>query len=145
MDTGLSDPVRGFVKSDEERIEEALREIQGWFTIHEGGEIELTPKGQVGADHKAMLYVLAAWAASRADERNQPTVSQKEIMDEIEFSEASAGVFISKMDYFLDKEYELGEGQYLSQLDANEVEFKLNPDHISDVVKYILTERSSPN
>lgn len=96
-----------------------------------------------------MLYVFAARVASDADERESPVVSKQEIRDNIDFSRASAAVFIEKMfdegEYFIDLHFDPEDREALFEMDDEEITFELNIQEVAEVVKYIKGERHSPD
>lgn len=149
-DEGLSAPARGFVETDEQRLQRAMEELEGWFTIRGNGEIVLHPEpDQMGSDRKGMLYVFAARVSSDAEVRDSPVVSKQEIRDEIDFTRASAGVFIDKMydedEYFIDLHYDPEDTDTLYEMDDEEITFELNVGKVDEVVDYIRANRGSPD
>lgn len=147
---GLSTPARGFVESDEQRMKRAMDELEGWFIIREEGEIILQPEpDQISADRRGILYVFAARVAYDAGERESPKVSKKEVRDEVDFSSASAGVFIDKMfnedEYFISLDFDPEDAETVYEIDDEEMTFELNIQEVSEVVEYIKGERHAPD
>lgn len=145
-ENSLSTPARGFVKTDEEKMREAMGELDGWFEIQEQGDIILRPvPDQYNIDRKAMLYVFAAKVAYDADERPTPKVSKQELMDEMGFSSAAAGVFISKMGDFIDRDFDPDDTETLVEMEEEDIIFETNPSEALNIAEYITEERTSPN
>jgi hypothetical protein len=75
------------VKSDEEIMEENIKEIQEWFTISESGEILLHHKENINLRKQILLHLVAAKVASEIAGRENATVSREQISEKLDLSE----------------------------------------------------------
>lgn len=141
----LSNRASGFVRSNEEILNEAVEDLQGAFSISEEGDI-LIHHSEDPLDRRGMVYVIAASVAAEAGEdvRDSHWVTHQELMDEMGYSISSANVFISKMGPFLDRDFDQVE-QADEDPDPSEVRFKLNIEEVHDAVQYVNGDRASPN
>ncbi|WP_156224386.1 hypothetical protein [Haloferax gibbonsii] len=128
-----------FLKSEEDILDEELRKLKGWFVIHDDGEIELRPQKDVAGDPKYLLYVVAAMVANKTGERDSPRVSEQELMDEMDISEASANIFISKVGDRITRHFNESDG-----LEPDEIEFEINPKSLPKTVDWILEGTRNP-
>lgn len=146
VDRGLSSPAQGFVRTEEELMGEAMRELEGWFEVHSDGQIKFVNEGvENGGDPKAMLFVFAARVAYEAGYRETPKVSKEEIKEVTGFSSRAASVFISKMDDFIGRNFDPDEPETYRDLDDSETKVELNRKKAREAVKYIIGERRAPN
>lgn len=146
----LSSPARGFVETDEERMQRAMEALEGWFVIRDAGRIVLQPEpDRMSSDQRGMLYVFASRVAYDAGERDSPKVSKREVRDRVDFTSASAGVFIDKMydenEYFIELDYDPESREALMEMGDEDMLFELNLGEVSEVVRYIKGERRAPN
>ncbi|WP_207587209.1 hypothetical protein [Halomontanus rarus] len=139
---GLSTPAQKFVQTDEDLMEEAMDELDGWFTIHENGEIDLKVADNLVPDRKGMLYVFAARVAYEANKRESPLVSKKEVMDKLNMTEGEARVFLSKMGDFLNRDYDPQDKLY--DIPPEEIKAELDRREVLEAVKYIEGDRRAP-
>lgn len=140
---GLSSPAEGFVRLPEDIMREAMNLLEGFFIVHDDGEIIYKGKGApLKGDPKAMLYVFGARVAYDAGKRNSPEVSKVEIVDEMGWSSAAANVFISKMGDFIIRNFDT---DLPTDLDDDEVTIELNRKQAIEAANYIRGNRGSPN
>lgn len=151
-ETGLSSPAQGFVKTKEERMREAMDELDGWFIIQENGTIEFKNEGEdLSNDRAGALYIFAAQVGYESGYRDTPKVSKAEVRDAMEFSGASAGVFMDKMysterdEFFVNFDFDPEDPESTFDMDEEELTFKLNKGEVSEVVRYIKGDRSAPD
>lgn len=151
-ETGLSSPAQGFVKTEEEKMREAMDALDGWFVIQEDGTVEFINEGEdLINDRAGALYLFAAQVGYESGYRDTPKVSKAEVRDAIEFSGASSRVFMDKMystrndEFFVDFDFDPEDSESTFGMDDEELTFKLNKGEVLEVVKYIKGERSAPN
>jgi len=140
----------------QERKDRAKSRLSEHITLRENsqGEIELylNTEDIRGADRGAMLYVFGRWAKADEHPESSSVITVQELRQETNLSEGAVGVFLSKMEHFIQRHYpedpeerrEIVDGE-LVHMDEAEMEFELNEDYFEEIVDYILGERRAPN
>lgn len=152
-ETGLSSPAQGFVRTEGERMREAMDELDpAWFVIQENGTIEYRNEGEnLSKDRAGALYVFAAQVGYESGYLDTPKVSKAEVRDAVEFTGASAGVFMEKMysterdEFFVNFDFDPEDPESTFDMDEEELTFKLNKGEVSEVVRYIKGDRRAPD
>lgn len=152
-DEGDSDTV---VTTFEDRKRRAKERLDPHFTLRESaaGDVELyLDTEQIrGADRAAMLWVFGKWALADTNPRHSKTLTVEELRSGTDLKGGAVGVFLSKMEHFLIRDYpedpeerhEVIDGE-LVRMDEAEMEFELNENYLEEIVDYILGERNAPN
>lgn len=152
-DEGDSDTV---VTTFEDRKRRAKERLDPHFTLRESatGDVELyLDTEQIrGSDRAAMLWVFGKWALADTNLRHNKTLTVEELRSGTDLTGGAVGVFLSKMEHFLVRDYpedpeerhEVIDGE-LVRMDEAEMEFELNEDYLEEIVDYILGERNAPN
>jgi hypothetical protein len=91
-----------------------------------------------------MLYVFLQWAKSEADPQRSPIVTKYEIRENTAQKGRSVGVFLNKMDHFIERHYP-DDVMEQREMEEEDMKFELNEDYLEEIVDYILGERRAPN
>jgi len=145
-----------FVKTFPERKASAKSELSDYIELREfnNGDIELQIHAEDirGVDREAMLYVFGQWAKADEDSESSPVVTKHEIRQNTELKGGAVGVFLTKMDCFIERHYPKDPEERMDFVDGEivrmpeeEMRFELNEEHLEEIVDYILGDRGAPN
>lgn len=140
----LSSPARGFERTNQDRMREAMEDLDGWFSFGEEGNISFHSEGSnIQGDRRNMLYVFAVRVAYEANNRDSPLIDNQELVENLEISAGEANVFISKMEDWVERRYDREEPRPMHAIDNRQ--FELNLEKVPEVTEYIRGERRAPH